>query len=52
MCGFRSEASLQKFAVIQGQVQNYFNARHHLVNRTKYQECRSMALAKWRVLAA
>ena len=47
MLRFRQTKTLQKFASVHANVQNYFNPERHVVGRQTYKTRRSAALAEW-----
>ena len=50
MARFRRMKTLQNFSPAHSQVHNHFSQERHLVSRKIYKECRSAALAEWRVV--
>jgi len=52
MAKFRSAKSLQKFTSIHASVHNHFNQERHLHSHQNFKLNRSVALAKWRQIAA
>ena len=52
MLRFRRMRSLQKFAVLHGQVHNHFNQERTLISRAIFKERRAAALSEWRQLCA
>jgi putative transposase len=52
MLRFRQMKTLQKFASVHANVQNYFNLERHIVDSQTLRERRSAALAAWCQIAA
>jgi putative transposase len=52
MLKFRWTKTLEKFVAVFSRVHNHFNSESHLVGREIYKLTRSVALAKWRAVAA
>jgi putative transposase len=52
MAKFRDIRTLQKFAAVHASIRNHFNLDRHLNRRSIFKRNRSVALAKWRQLAA
>ena len=52
MARFRSVKSRQKFASIHSSIHNHFNQERHIYSRQEFKINRTIALAKWRQLAA
>jgi hypothetical protein len=44
--------TLEQFSSVYAQVHNHFNQERNLASREVYKQRRSVALAKWRILAA
>ena len=52
MAGFRSPATLQKFASTHSSIHNHFNLDRHLIRRDIFKQNRAAALSEWRQLCA
>ncbi len=52
MVGFRSPATLQKFASTHSSIHNHFNHDRHLNHRDIFKQNRAAALSEWRQLCA
>jgi putative transposase len=50
MRGFRSIASLQKFAAVNAQIYNHFNFWRHLTSRETFETRREAAVTEWKSL--
>jgi hypothetical protein len=50
MLRFRRMKTLQKFGSIHANVHSHFNLERHLIDRQTRKECRSTALAEWRLV--
>jgi putative transposase len=49
---FKRMKFLKKFASVPASLLNHVNQDRHITDRPTYKECRSVALAEWRSLAA